>query len=92
MSKLAISYYLPCFLKNLLRDRDDFGFTVGMISLLSNRAVRPGVNIWPEFSPEQRRSIFETVNFVLQHIKSYDLGESEAEYRNQIHEARNYWS
>ena len=49
MSEHGISYYLPCFLKKLLRDQNDFGFTIGMILLLSNRAVKPGVNIlWPE--------------------------------------------
>jgi hypothetical protein len=63
-----------------------------MICLLSNRAVKPGVNIWPEFTSEQRQAIFNTVSFVLQHIKSYDLGEFEEEYRQPLQEARKYWS
>jgi hypothetical protein len=63
-----------------------------MISLLSNRIVKPGVNIWPDFTDEQHQAIFQTVSFVLQHIKSYGLGEYEKEYRQQLPQARQYWS
>lgn len=93
MSKLAVHYYLPCFLKRLLSDRNDFGFVIEMISLLNKKRFDENghSNFWPEFTTDQRQVILETVEFVLQHIKSYHLGEFESQYRTSLQEARHQW-
>jgi hypothetical protein len=92
LSDHAKLYYLPCFLKVWLTMRDDFFFSISMIGLLNNDSVKPDTNIWPEFTPSQREVICNTLEFVRQHIKSYDLMPSEQEYREKLHSAICYWS
>ncbi|HSG70807.1 MAG TPA: hypothetical protein VLA12_10355 [Planctomycetaceae bacterium] len=48
-------------------------------------------DFWPDFTIEQRQVILETVEFVLQHIRSFQMGEFEAKYRTKLVEARRQW-
>ncbi len=93
MSKLAVRYYLPSFLKRLLLDRGDFLFVIGMVSLLNMNCFinRWEYDFWPEFTLEESGVIVETIEFVLQHIKSYQFGELESQYRMRLIEAKREW-
>jgi hypothetical protein len=93
MSKRAVHYYLPCFLKRVLIERDDFEFTIGMISLLNMDwfKMKWECDFWPDFSAEQGQAIQDTVAFVRQHIKSYHLGEFVSEYRDRLQAAGHQW-
>lgn len=88
LSNHAKLYYLPCFLKKWLTMRDDFSFNIGMIQLLNNEEIKPDADIWPEFTTAQREAICETLAFVLQHKKSYDL---ESDVTEKLQQAIKSW-
>ena len=92
MTALAIQYYLPCFLKWVLRHQDDFATTIAMIHFLNiDDRKRFGVD-WPKFTSEQKLAILAWIDFLREHIKSYDLDPYEKEYRGKLRELRTQWN
>jgi hypothetical protein len=90
MSRPAIHYYLPWFLKALLTTTD-FLTVVSFIQFLDiERSVAQGV-FWPHFTDKQTAAILACVEFVMQHIKSYGLDPFEDENRKLLQRVRRQW-
>jgi hypothetical protein len=92
MTGLAVQYYLPCFLKAVIDTRKpDEMIVIGLIDFLDiEKSAAQGL-IWPQFTGEQQSAVLAFVEFVLRHIKSYELGDCEDEYRLRLQMVHRQW-
>jgi hypothetical protein len=90
----AILYYLPLFLDSLLLPENfpDFDLFGGMIVFFDLASSGRGTIQWPVLSPQQRTAILAWVDFLKQHIKSYENGRMREEYMPKLQRIRKWLS
>jgi len=91
MTPSAIHYYLPSFLTYLIRKRDEFHLFITVVGFLDRTKSQECGVVWPDMSNVQKTSILGWLDFMIQHIGSYDLGQYEPEYTEIIHKAIKQW-
>jgi hypothetical protein len=90
MTGPAVKYYLPCFLKHVL-GKPEFITVISLIGFLDiERSASQGFT-WPRFTDEQQVAVLAFVDYLLRHIRSYQLGEFEDEYLKQLQTVRQQW-
>ena len=90
MTGPAVRYYLPCFLKYVL-GKPEFIDVIALIGFLDIEKSAAQGFTWPVFSDEQKAAVSAFVDYLLRHIRSYDLGEFEDEYMKRLPRVRRQW-
>ncbi len=93
MSAKAIHYFLPCYLKYMVTQRQDWLFII-VIVLIGffdvPESIKCGVK-YPSFTDKQMQCILKVLLFIRRNIKDYDLEVDEEEYCQKLHEVIGYW-
>lgn len=90
----AIRYFLPCYLRYVLRTRPywEYSIVAGLIDFLDREAgVNCGV-VYPDFTADQRLCVKNGLQFIEENLERYDLGEAGREYRDKLRVLASKWS
>ena len=93
MSTKAIHYFLPCYLKYMVKQRESWLFVIviGLIGFFDiPESLKCSVK-YPSFTYEQIGCILKVLLFIRRNIKDYDLEVDEEEYSQKLDEVIEYW-
>ena len=90
MTGPAVRYYIPCFLKHVLR-KPEFIDVISLIDFLDVEKSASQGFTWPVFTEDQKNAVRGFVDYLQRHIRSYALGEFEDEYMKRLQKVRQQW-
>jgi hypothetical protein len=94
MTPQAISYFLPCYLRYVVKPRDfwEYSIVAGLIEFMDrDSGIKSGV-AYPAFTTEQVSSIQKTLEYLREHLDRYGLGPMEKENRERLKTISRHWS
>lgn len=94
LTPAAIHYFLPCYLRYVVRPRPywEFSIVTGLVDFLDTAWGRKCGITYPDFTPAQKHSIRNGISFMHDNINRYGLGEFAEAYSRKTASLLREWS